>query len=81
LKGPGSRSLLGIGIAGSVIAALCCFTPVLVVLFGTAGVLGAAAWLDPVLIAALIAFVGLTLFALSRRRQTAKGGDVSKQGR
>ncbi len=35
------KTLLKIGVSGSVVAALCCFTPVLVVLFG---VIGLSAW-------------------------------------
>jgi len=37
-----NRTLLKTGIIGTVIAALCCFTPVLVVLLG---VVGLSAWL------------------------------------
>ena len=62
--------LLRIGIGGSVIAALCCFTPVLVVLLGA---VGAAAWighLDYVLFPALAILIGITAYAWLRRRQT-----------
>lgn len=37
MASPDDRKLLGIGIVGTVIAALCCFTPVLVVLLGIVG--------------------------------------------
>ena len=62
--------LLRIGIGGSVIAALCCFTPILVVLLGA---VGAAAWvgyLDYVLFPALAIFIGITAYAWHQRRQT-----------
>lgn len=61
--------LLRIGIGGAVLAALCCFTPILVVLLG---VVGAAAWvsyLDFVLLPALAVFVGITVHAWCCRRQ------------
>jgi len=61
--------LLRIGIGGSVIAALCCFTPILVLLLGA---VGAAAWigyLDYVLFPALAIFIGITAYAWHRRRQ------------
>ncbi len=61
------RKLLGIGIAGTVIAALCCFTPVLVV---SLGIVGLSAWvggLDYVLFPALAVFIGITVYALVRR--------------
>ncbi len=70
--------LLKTGIAGTVVAALCCFTPLLVVIF--AG-LGVSAWLvgaDYVLFPALFGFLGLTAYALWRRRQ-AGSGDEGKE--
>jgi len=65
-----NKRLLQIGVIGSVVAALCCFTPVLVVLLGTVGLAGAVGWLDPILMLALAGFLGITLFALWRRRAT-----------
>jgi mercuric ion transport protein len=62
------RSLLRVGIIGTVVAAWCCFTPVLVVLLGAVGLAAAIAWLDYVLFPALVVFVGLTAFALWKRR-------------
>jgi mercuric ion transport protein len=62
------KSLLRVGIIGSVVAALCCFTPVLVVLLAAVGVSAAIGWLDYVLLPALAAFLGLTVFALWKRR-------------
>ena len=40
------KTLLGVGIGGTVIAALCCFTPLLVVLLGAVGLSAALGWLD-----------------------------------
>ena len=70
--------LLKTGIIGTVVAALCCFTPLLVVIF--AG-LGISAWLggvDYVLFPALFGFMGLSAYALWRRRQ-AEPGDEGKE--
>src|SRR3546814_10367117 len=47
------RKLLGIGIVGSVVAALCCFTPILVVLLGAVGLSAMLGWLDYVLLPSL----------------------------
>lgn len=58
-----SRTLLKTGITGSVIAAICCATPVLVILFGVAGLSAWVGWLDYVLIPTLIVFIGITLYA------------------
>ena len=65
------RTLLGVGMTGAVVAAMCCATPILVVLLGA---LGLSAWvvkLDYVLLPALAACLGLVAFALIRRRQAA----------
>ncbi len=71
------RILLRTGIIGTVIAAICCFTPVLVILFGVVGLSAAVGYLDYVLFPALAMFAGLTLYALWRRsrRGTDPQGD------
>jgi mercuric ion transport protein len=63
------RKLLKVGIVGTVVAALCCFTPVLVILFGVVGLSAAVGYLDYVLFPALAIFVALTAYALWRRGQ------------
>ena len=63
------RRLLRVGIAGSVVTALCCFTPVLVLLLGALGLSAAVGLLDWVLLPALAGFVTLTGYALWRRRR------------
>ena len=55
--------LLKVGLIGTVIAALCCFTPVLVILFGAVGLSALLGWLDYVLLPALAFFVVLTVYA------------------
>ncbi len=68
------KKLLCTGIGGTAIAAICCFTPLLVVVFGA---LGISAWLagaDFVLFAALGFFVLLTLYALYRIKTQPKAG-------
>ena len=62
------RKLLGVGIVGTVIAAVCCFTPALVLILGALGLSAAVGWLDYVLLPALAAFAGLIIFALIRLR-------------
>lgn len=63
--------LLATGIVGTVIAAVCCFTPLLGVLLGAVGLSAILGWLDFVLLPALAAFVGLTVYALATRRRRA----------
>ncbi|RLA57848.1 MAG: mercury resistance system transport protein MerF [Gammaproteobacteria bacterium] len=63
------RTLLRVGIAGTVIAALCCFTPVLVVLLGVVGLSALTGFLDHVLLPALVFFLGLTAWAVWRKQR------------
>ncbi len=62
------RKLITTGIVGTVVAALCCFTPVLVVLLGAVGLSAVLGWIDYVLLPALVFFVALTVYAVWRRR-------------
>lgn len=68
------KKLLKTGVVGTVIAALCCFTPVLVILFGAVGLAAVVGYLDYVLFPALAFFVLLTIYALWRR-QHAQGNN------
>ena len=63
------RKLIATGVVGTVIAALCCFTPVLVVLLGAVGLSAWLGWLDYVLLPALAFLIGLTIYAVWRRQR------------
>ncbi|MFN3261184.1 MAG: mercury resistance system transport protein MerF [Pikeienuella sp.] len=69
MTGQTDRKLIATGIVGTVIAALCCFTPVLVVLLGAVGLSAWLGWLDCVLLPALAFFVALTVCAVWRRQR------------
>lgn len=71
-----NRKLLRTGLIGTVIAALCCFTPVLVILLGAVGLSAWLGWLDYVLFPALAIFVGITIYAVYRQRQDRAAVDV-----
>jgi mercuric ion transport protein len=62
------RALLKTGLVGTFVAALCCFTPLLVVLLGAVGLAAVVGWLDLVLLPALIVFASITGYALWKRR-------------
>jgi len=64
-------TILKTGIIGSVVAAICCFTPVLVILLGVAGLSAWLGWIDYVLLPALALFLGLTAYGLWRRHRAA----------
>ena len=72
------KNLLKTGVIGTVIAALCCFTPVLVILFGAVGLAAVIGYLDYVLFPALAFFVLLTIYALWRRQQTQRNNKYAK---
>ena len=61
--------LLQIGVIGSIIAALCCFTPVLIILLGAVGLSSLTGYLDIVLLPALAVFLVITGYALWKRNR------------
>ncbi len=64
------RTLLRTGSIGTAVAAICCFTPALVVLVGFAGLSAIVGWLDYGLFPMLFASMGLIAFALYLRAGT-----------
>ena len=68
----GNSKLLNLGLIGTVISALCCFTPILVVVLGAVGLSSALGWLDYFLLPAVLVFVALTVYALIRRKKLPK---------
>jgi mercuric ion transport protein len=62
------RILLRTGIIGTVVTAVCCFTPVLVIAFGALGLSAWLGWLDVILFPLLALFIGLIALAVYRRR-------------
>ncbi|MDH3690227.1 MAG: mercury resistance system transport protein MerF [Gammaproteobacteria bacterium] len=64
------KGLLKVGIVGTIIAAICCFTPVLAVLLGSVGLSAAFGFLDYILLPALALFVGITLYSIMKTKRT-----------
>lgn len=58
------------GIIGSIILALCCFTPILVGLLAIVGLSAVTGYLDYVLLPALGFFIILTIYALMRKKSS-----------
>lgn len=69
------------GVIGTVVTALCCFTPLLVLLLTGVGTGWAIGYLDYVLLPALAFFAGLTVYAVWKRSRaplsTAAEADCS----
>lgn len=63
------NTLVRNSIIGTVLVALCCFTPILVLLFGVVGLSALTGYLDYVLFPALAVFIGLTIYAVRRKQK------------
>jgi len=63
-----NQKLLIVGIIGSIIAAICCFTPLLVILFGALGLSALVGVLDYLLLPILGIFIAITVYALWKRQ-------------
>jgi len=68
------RKLIWTGGIGSVVAAICCFTPALVILLGAVGLSAWLGWIDLVLFPALAIFLGVLAYGIWRRRRAATCG-------
>ena len=64
--------LFKVGIVGSILSALCCFTPVLVVLFGVVGLSSMLGLIDYIVLPALAGFVLLTIYAVLKKELANK---------
>jgi mercuric ion transport protein len=63
-----NRTLLNIGVIGTLVAIVCCVTPILVVALGAIGLSSLVGGLDYALFTALAFFLALTGYALWKRR-------------
>ena len=61
------KTLLRVGIIGAIIAAICCFTPALVILMGVIGLSSVVGMLDIVLLPALAVFLTIAGYAFWKR--------------
>ena len=74
-----NKKLLCTGATGTVITAICCFTPVLAVLLGALGLTAWLGWIDYVLYPALAVFIAITVYALTMGRRKPKAADESQE--
>jgi mercuric ion transport protein len=63
------KTLLRVSVIGTVLVALCCFTPILVILLATVGLAALTGYLDYVLLPTLVFFIGLTCYAVWRKKK------------
>jgi len=64
--------LLKTGIIGTIILAICCFTPILLVLLGVISLGAISGYLDYVLLPTLAFFIILIIYALYKNRYRSK---------
>jgi mercuric ion transport protein len=66
------KKLIWTGGIGSAIAAICCFTPALVLALGAVGLSAGFAWTDRVLLPALVTFLAIVVYGLHRCRRVVQ---------
>lgn len=66
-------TLIKAGVVGTVVAAICCATPVLVIGLGALGLSAWLGWADYAAMAALVAFALLAGYGFYRRRSSSAG--------
>lgn len=74
-------SQLKCGAAGTVLTAICCFTPALALLLGAAGLSAWLGWADYVLFPLLAGFIGLTAYAAYQMRRECGAQDAPAEER
>lgn len=72
------RKLFGLGAAGAVIAAICCFTPALVIVFSVVGLSAWLAWIDFVLWPLLAVSLAVAAFAGARLLRRGSDGEMAR---
>lgn len=65
------RALLKLGLTGTIVTAICCFTPTLAWLLALSGLAAWLAWTDYVLLPLLGLFLAVTAYAVVRARRRA----------
>ncbi len=71
MKQESRKRWIWIGAIGAGVAALCCFTPVLVLLLGAVGLAALTGYLDYVLLPVLLVSLGILVYGLSGPRAGA----------
>jgi mercuric ion transport protein len=78
-----SNRLIWTGVAGAAVAAICCFTPALVVVLGGIGLSAWLAWADKLVLPAAAVFIAIAVLGFYRLRHGSGRvvcGDRSDRG-
>ena len=71
-QGKQKNTILRTGIIGSIITAICCFTPTLVVIFTAIGLAAIVGYLDYVLFPLLAIFLGMMFWGIYKYKNSNK---------
>ena len=71
-QGKQKKTILRTGIIGSSITAICCFTPILVVIFTAIGLAAIVGYLDYVLFPLLAIFLGMMIWGIYKHKNSNK---------
>lgn len=75
------KKFLRVGLVGTGIAAICCFTPALVLLLGALGMSALVGWwLDLILFPAMAIFMGVAAYGFYLRRRGRAGIAAGAEG-
>ena len=74
-----TNKLLTFGICGTIVAAICCFTPILVIVLGAFGLSAWVSGLDTILLPTLLAFILITVYALWKELSLDLGDNLKDQ--
>lgn len=64
--------MLRVGLIGTTVAAICCFTPLAVTAFSLLGLGAYVGWIDLIVIPVLVIFVLMVLLAVLQRLRAAR---------
>ena len=68
-----ANKVLTIDVVGTIVTAICCFTPLLVIALGAVGLSAWVGGLDAILLPALLVFLLITVYALWKRQKNLSG--------
>ena len=66
------QKLMRVGVIGTVVAVLCCFTPILVIALSALGLSALTGMLDIVLLPLLGIFIGIMVYATWKRQKSSE---------
>lgn len=73
MKDQSAKTLVKVGVIGTILAAVCCATPILVILLGAVGLGALTGYLDYVLFPALAIFILIAAYGFWKKNKNDDG--------